>query len=115
MDFTRTLLHRAADHLNEDGVLVLEVGMSWPLLEEAYPQVLFDWAELQRGGGGVLAISRDELLAWRDSGVRLRLAVWRGRMRASVVRFDARQDRQGGFCRRCPDSAGAGCRRLPLA
>ena len=69
MDFTRALLHRAADHLNEDGVLVLEVGMSWPLLEEAYPQVLFDWAELQRGGGGVLAISRDELLAWRDSGV----------------------------------------------
>lgn len=69
MDFTRTLLHRAADYLSDDGVLVLEVGMSWPLLEEAYPDVVFDWVELQRGGQGVLVISRDELLAWRDSGV----------------------------------------------
>lgn len=69
MDFTRTLLHRAADYLSEDGILVLEVGMSWPLLEAAYPQVLFDWVGLERGGEGVLVISRDELIAWRDSGV----------------------------------------------
>lgn len=69
LDFTRRLLHQAADYLSEDGILVLEVGMSWPLLEEAYPQVAFDWVELERGGEGVLVISRDELLAWRDSGV----------------------------------------------
>lgn len=69
MDFTRRLLHRAADYLSEDGLLVLEVGMSWPLLEAAYPDVAFDWVELARGGQGVLVISRDELLAWRDSGV----------------------------------------------
>lgn len=69
LDFTRQLLHDAADYLSEDGVLILEVGMSWPLLEAAYPQVAFDWIALERGGDGVLAISRDELLAWRDSGV----------------------------------------------
>lgn len=69
MDFTRQLLNRAADYLTEDGILVLEVGMSWPLLEEAYPEVAFDWVELERGGEGVLVISRDELLAWRDSGI----------------------------------------------
>lgn len=69
MDFTRRLLHEAADYLSDNGLLVLEVGMSWPLLEEAYPEVAFDWVELQRGGEGILIISRDELLAWRDSGV----------------------------------------------
>lgn len=69
MDFTRTLLHRAADYLSEDGLLVLEVGMSRPYLEEAYPDVAFDWVELTRGGEGVLVMGRDELLAWRDSGV----------------------------------------------
>ena len=53
----------------ERGLLVLEVGMSWPQLEDAYPDAGFDWVEFERGGEGVCIISADELLAWREAGV----------------------------------------------
>ena len=69
LDFTRRLLHEAPDYLTERGLLVLEVGMSWPQLEDAYPDAGFDWVEFERGGEGVCIISADELLAWREAGV----------------------------------------------
>ena len=43
--------------------------MSWPQLEDAYPDAGFDWVEFERGGEGVCIISADELLAWREAGV----------------------------------------------
>lgn len=67
--FTRKLLYHAADYLTENGLLVLEVGMSWQNLIEAYPEVAFDWVAFEQGGEGVLVMARDELLAWRDAGV----------------------------------------------
>ena len=69
LDFTRRLLRDAADYLTERGLLVLEVGMSWPQLEDAYPDAGFDWVEFERGGEGVCIITADELLAWREAGV----------------------------------------------
>jgi len=69
LDFTRRLLHEVPDYLTERGLLVLEVGMSWPQLEDAYPDAGFDWVEFERGGEGVCIISADELLAWREAGV----------------------------------------------
>ena len=69
LDFTRRLLHEAPDYLTERGLLVLEVGMSWPQLEDAYPDAGFDWVEFERGGEGVCIITADELLAWREAGV----------------------------------------------
>lgn len=69
LDFTRRLLREAPDYLTERGLLVLEVGMSWPQLEDAYPDAGFDWVEFERGGEGVCIISADELLAWREAGV----------------------------------------------
>jgi len=69
LDFTRRLLREAPDYLTERGLLVLEVGMSWPQLEDAYPDAGFEWVEFERGGEGVCIISADELLAWREAGV----------------------------------------------
>ena len=69
LDFTRRLLREAPDYLTERGLLVLEVGMSWPQLEDAYPDAGFDWVEFERGGEGVCIITADELLAWREAGV----------------------------------------------
>jgi len=57
------ILHGAADHLNEGGLLVLEVGATWPALVERLPQLPFTWVEFARGGQGVAAISREELVA----------------------------------------------------
>lgn len=65
LDFTRRLLREAADHLQPEGLLVCELGNSWPALEEAYPRVPFLWPELEHGGHGVFVIRREELLAYK--------------------------------------------------
>ncbi|SUO97288.1 50S ribosomal protein L3 N(5)-glutamine methyltransferase [Suttonella ornithocola] len=69
LDLTQKILHQAADYLTENGILILEVGMTWPILEEVYPEIGFDWVEFERGGEGVFAVGRDELLAWREAGL----------------------------------------------
>ena len=61
LDITRRILREAAGHLNESGLLVVEVGNSGMALEEAYPAVAFTWLEFERGGHGVFVFSRKEL------------------------------------------------------
>ncbi|MFL0798349.1 MAG: 50S ribosomal protein L3 N(5)-glutamine methyltransferase [Cellvibrionaceae bacterium] len=61
LDFTRRLLVEAKEHLSENGVLICEVGNSWPALEEAFPQVEFTWLEFEHGGHGVFVLTRDQL------------------------------------------------------
>lgn len=56
------ILRQAAGFLSEQGVLVLEVGYSWPLLAERHPELPVTWLEFEHGGEGVLAISRADLL-----------------------------------------------------
>ncbi len=62
LDLTRRILREAAQHLEEGGLLVVEVGNSWVALEEAYPQLGFTWLEFERGGHGVFALTRDQLI-----------------------------------------------------
>lgn len=61
LDFARRLLAEAADHLTEDGILIAEVGNSWPALEAAYPDVPFIWLEFERGGHGVFLLRGEDL------------------------------------------------------
>ncbi|KGE03444.1 50S ribosomal protein L3 N(5)-glutamine methyltransferase [Pseudohaliea rubra] len=61
LDLVRRLLPAAAAHLEEHGLLLLEVGNSWPALEAAYPRFPFTWVELERGGHGVAALTAREL------------------------------------------------------
>ncbi|MBU2097369.1 MAG: 50S ribosomal protein L3 N(5)-glutamine methyltransferase [Gammaproteobacteria bacterium] len=56
------ILRDAAACLSEHGVLVLELGYTWQLLAERYPQLPVVWLEFENGGEGVLAISRQELI-----------------------------------------------------
>ncbi|MDB4427210.1 50S ribosomal protein L3 N(5)-glutamine methyltransferase [Porticoccaceae bacterium] len=67
LDFTRRLLREAADHLTEEGVLVVEVGNSWVALERDFPSVPFLWLEFSEGDGGVFLLTRDQLLEHRES------------------------------------------------
>ncbi|WP_323814561.1 50S ribosomal protein L3 N(5)-glutamine methyltransferase [Cellvibrio sp. NN19] len=69
LDFTRRLLTEALDHLTDDGLLVVEVGNSWPALEAAYPELPFTWVEFERGGHGVFVLTAQELRNARAAGV----------------------------------------------
>jgi len=69
LDFTRRLLQEAADFLTEDGVLVVEVGNSWPALEGVYPTLPFTWVEFERGGHGVFVLVAQDLRNARAAGV----------------------------------------------
>ena len=57
LDLTRRILAEAADHLSEDGVLVVEVGNSEWALRQEFPDVDFAWVEFERGGHGVFVLT----------------------------------------------------------
>ena len=61
LDHPIQILRQASNYLVEDGILVLEVGNSGRHLEYCYPGVAFNWVEFQRGGHGVLVMSKAEL------------------------------------------------------
>ncbi len=54
-------------YLNDNGLLVVEVGNSWRDLEELYPGVPFTWLEFANGGHGVFALSAKELQQFSTS------------------------------------------------
>ena len=60
LDFARIILATAADYLDEQGLLVLEVGNSWWALQEEYPEVPFIWPEFEAGGHGILVLSAED-------------------------------------------------------
>lgn len=66
LDATRIILKEAADHLNEHGVLIIEVGNSLFHINEQYPDIPFTWLEFARGGSGVFLLTYDQLVSYRD-------------------------------------------------
>lgn len=62
LDHINTILHQAADYLNDDGVLIAEVGASEDALADAYPDVPFYWFEFESGGTGVFMLTKQQLL-----------------------------------------------------
>ena len=61
LDLALRILRDAARHLNEGGILILEVGGAAPALERRLPGLPFTWLEFERGGEGVLLLSREQL------------------------------------------------------
>jgi ribosomal protein L3 glutamine methyltransferase len=57
LDLTRRILAESADHLTDEGVLVVEVGNSQWALEQSFPEVPFEWVEFENGGQGVFVLS----------------------------------------------------------
>lgn len=61
------ILFNAPEYLNEDGLLVMEVGASAFLLEQRYPDLPVTWVDLERGGMGVGVIEAEDLSAWAET------------------------------------------------
>lgn len=61
LDITRRILSEAATHLNDNGVLICEVGNSQLHLTAAFPNVPFQWLTFERGGHGVFRITKAQL------------------------------------------------------
>jgi len=62
MDFVRALLAAAPAHLNDGGVLVLEIGNERPFFEAAFPHLEVVWQETSAGDDQVLLITKDMLV-----------------------------------------------------
>lgn len=62
LDHINKILRQAINHLNDDGVLIAEVGASEDALVEAYPDVPFYWFEFEHGGTGVFMLTKQQLI-----------------------------------------------------
>lgn len=61
LDATTIILQQAKNHLNDNGILVVEVGNSQEALMAKYPQAPFMWLDFARGGEGVFLLTKQQL------------------------------------------------------
>lgn len=66
LDLVIPMLKQAAEHLNADGLLIIEVGNSEHALTEMFPEVPFFWLEFEHGGEGVFLLTKEQLEDIRD-------------------------------------------------
>lgn len=62
LDIALRILRDAPDHLNQDGLLIVEVGESEHALNALLPDVPFVWVDFKVGPMGVFALERRELV-----------------------------------------------------
>ncbi|WP_375750781.1 50S ribosomal protein L3 N(5)-glutamine methyltransferase [Vibrio sp. HN007] len=66
LKLVRRILANAPDYLNENGILICEVGNSMVHMMEQYPQIPFTWVEFENGGHGVFMLTREQMLEHSD-------------------------------------------------
>ncbi|MCY7388514.1 MAG: 50S ribosomal protein L3 N(5)-glutamine methyltransferase [Burkholderiales bacterium] len=63
LDHVRTILREAPRHLNDGGLLVVEVGFNREGVEAAFPDLPLTWGETSAGDGVVFLLNREELMS----------------------------------------------------
>jgi ribosomal protein L3 glutamine methyltransferase len=61
LDHTHTLLREAAHYLNDNGILIVEIGHNREALEAAYPHMVFTWLEVSSGNEFVFLLTKSQL------------------------------------------------------
>jgi ribosomal protein L3 glutamine methyltransferase len=61
LDHTHTILREAAHYLNDNGILVVEIGHNRDALLEAYPDLPFTWLETSSGNQFVFLLTKEQL------------------------------------------------------
>ena len=61
LDIVIPLLAKAADHIQEGGILILEVGNTMAALIQIFPTVDFIWIDFEYGGDGVCLLTAAQL------------------------------------------------------
>lgn len=62
LDHTHTILREAANYLNDDGILIVEIGHNREALEAAYPNIIFNWLEVSSGNEFVFLLTKSQLI-----------------------------------------------------
>ncbi len=66
LDLVVPMLQQARQFLNDQGILIVEVGNSWLALQDKYPQIPFYWLEFEHGGEGVFLLTAKQLDEFQD-------------------------------------------------
>ncbi len=61
LDLVFKILYEAMFHLEQNGILIVEVGNSREALEKLLPEVQFLWLEFERGGEGVFLLTAGQV------------------------------------------------------
>ncbi len=61
LDHTHTILREAGKHLNDGGLLIVEIGHNRDALLTAYPELPFTWLEVDSGNEFVFMLTKEQL------------------------------------------------------
>jgi ribosomal protein L3 glutamine methyltransferase len=61
LDLVRRLLAEAAEHLTDDGMMIVEIGTGRTTLEAEFPELPFLWLDTEESEGEVFALQRSGL------------------------------------------------------
>lgn len=61
LDIPVKILQTAANYLNDQGLLILEVGSGWQALVDLYPDAPLLWLDFEQGGEGLCALTKKQL------------------------------------------------------
>lgn len=64
LDLVHQILYQAPAHLNDGGMLYVEVGNTDEALQLCYPDVPFLWQEFEYGGHGIFMLTKEQLLEY---------------------------------------------------